>query len=67
MKQSLCLPQYPFNFDENIKPQLYKFMEGKRDKVKARERRKKVGLDQRNMSLDTELIIQVTIQHLRGC
>lgn len=32
------LPQYLFDFDENIKPQLYKFMEGKRDKVKASQR-----------------------------
>lgn len=41
------LSQYLFNFDENIKPQLYKFKEGKRDKVKAKEVKKKVGLDQK--------------------
>lgn len=55
------LPQYLFNFDENIKPLLYKFMEGNHDKVKASERWKKVGLVQRNMNLDSKLIIKVSI------
>lgn len=43
MKQSFMCPeisQYLFNFDVDIKLQLYKFMEGKCDKVKAREVKK---------------------------